>query len=118
MRIVRVKVLHPGTFAAIVSAAVGAQQCLQYRDRCYERIAGRRRAGVYRLSSHGLAWIQERVEAYEFSLFSSLLTGVCGRDGMIRRHTTGFARQPNGAYRPLGPGRTQYLQLRGGGARE
>ena len=104
MRIVRVKVLHRGTFDSIVRAAVGGPRCLQHRGRCYERIAGRRKAGLYRLSPHGLAWIQDRVEDYEFGLFGGLLTGVCGRDGTIRRHTTGFIRQPNGAYRAWGPG--------------
>lgn len=102
MRIVRVKVLHEGTFESLLSAALDVGACLHYRGRYYQRIAGGRSVAIYRLSSHGLVWIQDRVEDYESGFFQHLLSGRCGRDGIIRRHAS-VRRAVSGAYRPVQP---------------
>ena len=108
MRIVRIKVFHQGTFEALVEAAQGAGRCLQHRGQHYERIAGGARLAIYRRSPHGLNWIRDRVEDYEFGLFLRLLSGSCGRDGFIRRHAS-VARGPNGAYRLVQPESTSHI---------
>ena len=102
------KVLHQGTFESLVEAALGAGQRLEHRGRYYERIAGGRAVAIYRRAPHGLEWIQERVEDYEFSLFHRLLTGHCGDDGMIRRHAC-LIRGRNGTYRPVPSDGSVYL---------
>ena len=106
MRIVRVKVFHQGTFESLLAAALEADQCLRYRGCYYQRVAGGHRAAIYRRSPHGLAWIQDRVDDYEFALFSRLLAGHCDRSGAVRLRTTGLVRQSNGAYRPRSRGVT------------
>lgn len=99
MRIVRTKIMHEGTFELLVEAALGARQRLRHRGRYYERIAGRPSAAIYRRSSHGLEWIQDRVEDYEFGFHQALLRNWCGPDGVIRPHSR-LLRGPNGALRP------------------
>jgi hypothetical protein len=98
MKIIRTKVVHQGTFDSLVEAALGVQTRLRHRGRYYERIAGRSAAAIYRRSSHGLAWIQDRVEDYEFCFFHALVQGACDRDGALRPRTL-LLRGPNGAYR-------------------
>jgi hypothetical protein len=99
MRIVRTKIMHESTFGLLVEAALGAEPRLRYRGRYYERIAGRSSAAIYRRSPHGLAWIQDRVEDYEFGFYQALLRNWCGPDGVIRPRTH-LLRGPNGAFRP------------------
>ena len=99
MKIIRTKIMHPGTFESLVEAALGVETRLRHRGQYYEPIAGARSAAVYRRSSHGLSWIQQRAEDYEFAVFQALLRGACDRDGMLRPRAH-LLRGANGALRP------------------
>lgn len=103
---VRVPIFHEGTFRAIVRVALRAGRCFRYADDYWEPLYTGRRFALYCRSSFSLAWIQQRVASYEFFLYSRLLHGHCGRDGVLRprsrprprvRTTRGAAENARGA---------------------
>ena len=98
-RIVRIKVFHEGTFRALLHVAESGAGLFRYRGRTWRPIKRGYRFRFYRRAPDPLLWIQQRVEAYEFSVFSRLLAGHCGRDGVIRPHTR-LIQGPSGAHRP------------------
>ena len=99
MRIVRVPVFHEGTFRALVKQALRGQRCFRYARGYWEPFITGRRFGIYRRAPDGLACIQERVEHYEFFLYSRLLTHHCGQDGALRPRSS-LRRRVGGAYGP------------------
>ena len=98
-RIVRVPVFYEGTFRAIVRAATAARACIRYDGEYWEPLRTGRHSAIYRRSPYDLAWIQQRVADYEFSLYRRLLGTRCARDGNLRPHAK-LRRRGGGAYRP------------------
>ena len=99
MRIVRVPVLHEGTFWSLVRAASVGQRCLRHGGRYWAQVAGGQGLAAYRPANWSLAWFQERVEEYEVFLYRQLLEGHVGRDGRLRPRSH-LRQGPGGAYRP------------------
>ena len=100
MKITRLQICHEGTFWALVAAAGDANsRCLRYRGSYWEPVESRGGVRVYRRYPYDLSWLHERVEQYELFLYSQLLSGRFGSDGVLRPHAH-CARAPSGAYRP------------------
>ncbi len=99
-RIRRTPIYDQGTFQALLHAACGARRCLRHAGRYWVPLVRGRQVSVYRLADYSLELLQERVEQYEFSLYLSLATAYCGRDGALRRRSR-LQRSPSGAYRSL-----------------
>ena len=97
MRMLHVPLFHEGTFRAIVRAALGAQRCVRYAGEYWEPVVTGRQFAVYRRAQYSLAWIQERVEDYEFFFYRRLLHSHCGRDGALRPRSR-LLRRASGAY--------------------
>ncbi len=116
MRVTRVRVYHEGTFRALVRAAgFATSRCLHYGGAYWQPVERRRGIRVYRRYPYDLDWLRDRIEQYELFLYSRLLSGRVGRDGMIRRHTH-VVRARNGAYRPAPAPARGLSQFSGGTA--
>jgi hypothetical protein len=101
VRIVRVPIYHEGTFRAVVGAAERATGCLRRGGEYWEPLKVGRGFGLYHRVPYDLAWIQDRVEDYEFFFYRRLLQGHYGRDGSFRPRTR-LLRAPAGGYRGSG----------------
>jgi hypothetical protein len=99
VRIVRIRVLHEGTFWSLVRAACESERCLRHEGRYWVQVAGGNGLAAYRPANCSLGWFQERVEEYEVFLYRQLLEGHVGRDGRLRPHSR-LRQGPGGAYRP------------------
>jgi hypothetical protein len=102
LRIVKVPIYHEGTFQAIVSTATQAGSCVCYAGQSWEPVEESGEFGVYQLTPGGLSLIRDRVENYELFLYSRLLEGQCGTDGVLRPRT----RLRRGSNRALRGGRS------------
>jgi len=98
VRIARVPVFHEGTFRALLLTALHGLRYFRYRGRFWQPVEVRRGFALYRQAPDWLACLQQRVEEYEFFVYSQLLYGHCGRDGILRP-CTHLRRGSNGAYR-------------------
>ena len=100
MRIARLQICHEGTFWSLVAAARGVNGgCIRYGGAYWELVESWGRFSVYRRYPYDLDWLHERVEQYELFLYSQLLAGRFGPDGVLRPHTH-LSLAPTGAYRP------------------
>jgi len=98
MKTVRVPIFHEGTFTGILRAALRARTCLRYRGGYWYPIASGRGYHLYRRAPSPLPWIQERVDDYEWFVYSRMLQGHIGEDGMLRPRSR-LVRTATGAYR-------------------
>jgi len=99
VRIARLQICHEGTFWALVGAAYDAiERCMCYGGSYWEPVESRGGFAVYRRYPYDLTWLQERVEQYELFLYSQLLSGHFGPDGVLRPHVH-VSRATSGAYR-------------------
>ncbi|MFB3883465.1 MAG: hypothetical protein ACE149_19540 [Armatimonadota bacterium] len=99
-RLRRTPVYHRTVFQELVAAARLGQTCLRHAGGCWEPLVATRSFGLYRPGPDMLSCVQERVEEYEFMLYSRLLNGACGRDGLVRPRTH-LWRQADGALSAL-----------------
>jgi hypothetical protein len=98
MRIVRVPVFHEGTFETILRIAQEASRCLPYKG-CYWRPLHRgRRFAIFTRAPFDLEWVQQRVEDYEFYIYSLLASGHYGADGHLKPRSH-LHRSRTGVYR-------------------
>ncbi len=116
MKFIRVRVCHEGTFRALVGAArFATSRCLRHDGAYWEPVEKKRGLRVYRRFPYDVAWLRERVEQYETFLYSQLLSGRIGPDGVLRRHVH-LVRARNGAYRPAPAPARSISQFSGGAA--
>ncbi len=114
MRIARLQICHEGTFWALVAAAHDAvEHCLSYRGSYWEPVECWGGLAVYRRYPYDLAWLQERVEQYELVLYSQLLSGHFGPDGVLRPHVH-VSRGTSGAYRAAPAAARSMARFQGG----
>jgi hypothetical protein len=97
-RIKRVAVLHKEVFQHLLQSALEAKSCLRHSGAYWAPLVAAPTFGVYRRAPDHLGCFQDEVERYESVLYESLLRGVCGRDGVIRRRTR-LWRDESGALR-------------------
>lgn len=99
-KIARLQICDEGTFWALVGAAYAATaRCLPHRGGYWEPMEAKRGFALYRRYPFDLKWLHERLEQYELFLYSHLLSGRFGPDGVLRS-LAHVSRGPSGAYRP------------------
>ena len=97
-RIVRVPIFHEGTFRTLLLAACEGLCCFRHRHRFWHPLEVGEGFGLYCLVPDPLSILQQRVEEYEFFIYSQLLNGCCGADEVLRPRTH-LCRARNGACR-------------------
>jgi len=98
MKIVRVPIFHEGTYRAIVRVALRGARCLHYREQYWWPMASGRGYCLFRRMASPLPLIQESVDDYEWFVYSRMLQGQIGEDGVLRPRSRLF-RAASGAYR-------------------
>jgi hypothetical protein len=96
LRIIRQRIYHQGTFESILRAVRSAQRCQRIAGRYWIQVYRSGGVRIYRPATYDLAWIQERVEEYERFFYSSLASGYCDRDGLLRSRTRNMHHGPGG----------------------
>lgn len=98
MRIVRSPVFDRMTFNELLDEALTGQTCLRYGGRRWAPVVAGRSFSIYQEAPDVLGWVQDRVEAYELSIYAAMLRSHCGPDGRMRPRTRLY-RGADGVYR-------------------